>query len=133
MARSSGLLVDFRLPRLKSRDVATARTPSPVSRPTGASAVADVGAPGTFVWSYTRSSNSTRAFLNPVVLTFARLCATLSIFCCWALMPLAAVYSARIIYVLLEVGPAEAGHFGRQPQAGDVRPGTASLSNSLPP
>src|SRR5262245_46394258 len=67
----------------------------------GASAVVDVGAPGTLVWSYTRSSNSTRAFLKPVVLTFARLCATLSMFCCWALIPLAAVYSARIISMLL--------------------------------
>jgi hypothetical protein len=73
------------------------RVPRPTSSPTGDSASVDVGVPGACTCSYTRSSNSTRLFLKPEVLTFARLWATLSMFACCAVMPLAAVYNARIM------------------------------------
>src|SRR5688500_7363133 len=49
------------------------------------------------------SSNSTRAFLNPAVFTFARLWAMLSILACCAFMPLAAVYKARITVFVLSL------------------------------
>ena len=52
---------------------------------------ADVSLPAAVSCWYTRSSNSTRLFLKPVVFTLARLCATLSMFCCCAFIPLAAV------------------------------------------
>ena len=57
--------------------MATTRTPVPRIRPVGAAVSCDVGRtdlPLTF-W-YSRSSNTARSFLKPVVLTLARLCET---------------------------------------------------------
>src|SRR6185436_8622612 len=46
------------------------------------------------VWRATRSVKLTRAFLKPVVLTLARLLAMASTLCCWACMPVAAIWRA---------------------------------------
>src|ERR1700691_2322658 len=46
------------------------------------------------------SWNSSRSWRKPVVEELARLLAMVSRFSCWALMPLAAVYKARIILFL---------------------------------
>ena len=55
------------------------------------------GRPGCIMLWYSRSWNCARRILKPAVLALARLWAMLSTFICCAVMPLAALYSARIM------------------------------------
>jgi len=55
------------------------------------------GVPAALMVWYKRSSNSARCFLKPVVLTFAKLLATVSIFDCCVFIPVAAVHKLLTI------------------------------------
>src|SRR5882672_503114 len=69
------------------RGVATGFTPVPICRPVGNCVCCDELAPAWRTFWYSKSSNCTRARLNPVVLTLARLLATTSSCVCCASMP----------------------------------------------
>src|SRR5512137_401086 len=97
MARSSGFFVATISPWAKERVVVPVRTPRPTWSGLGAAPPAASGAPALWIVSESRSSNSARTFLKPVVLTLARLLETTSIRSCWASMPVAAVKSERSI------------------------------------
>ena len=96
MARSSGLFELIMSPGWKDLVVETVRTPRPTCNAEGCPPPpAALGGPDERMVSESRSSNSARLFLKPVVLVFARLWAITSIFVCWASIPVAAVYSER--------------------------------------
>src|SRR5690348_12916003 len=97
MATSYGFCVPIMSPWPIPRVVLPVRTPSPIC--SGAGCPPPRG-PAGVAWtmvSDSRSWNSARVFLKPVVFALARLLAMVSIFNCCASIPVAAVYSDRNI------------------------------------
>src|SRR5690348_13121972 len=97
MATSFELPVCSRLPWVWMRSVATGRTPEPICRPAGSTFCMSLRPPAWRMFWYSRSWNTARDFLNPLVLTFARLLAITSILVCCASRPVLAVQSDLII------------------------------------
>src|SRR3989344_6528511 len=114
MARSLELLVCSRLPWVCRRSVATSRTPVPTCKPEGRRVSVLLWAPGWRTFWYTRSSNTARERLKPLVLTFARLLAITSICPCWASSPVFAVHSDRIIVRFLVYSTGRSALQGKQ-------------------
>ncbi len=73
------------------------RTPVPRFRPVGETVSCEVAAPTCRTFWYSRSSNTARSFLKPVVLTLARLCemVVMRVFC--ASSPVLAAHSAEFM------------------------------------
>ena len=99
MATSSGFEVWFSDPWVMMTSVAADLVPSPICRP---APTVDwlCAAPGVTRFWYTMSWNCSRSCRNPVVDELARLLAIVSRFICCALIPLAAVYNALIMFLL---------------------------------
>ena len=74
--------------------VATTRTPVPTCRPDGSCVSCDVAAPTCRTFWYSRSSNTARPFLKPLVLTFARLFDVTVMRVCCASSPVLAAHRA---------------------------------------
>src|SRR5229473_4328726 len=98
IARSKGWSVFLISPALKILELPATAVPIPMRPIAGRSATAD-GA--TCTWRYKRSSNETRLRLKPVVLTLARLFATVSMLSCCAFIPVAPMYRESIMVGLL--------------------------------
>jgi len=97
MARSSSFLVICSSPSLKFLETATGRVPWPIWMPVGTWVFSDEEEPGGRMVSYSRSWNSARLRLKPVVATLAMLLAITSMFTLWACIPDAADHMLRII------------------------------------
>src|SRR5690606_2215020 len=95
MATSSALPVLFRPPCAWFFSVATTRTPVPRFSPVGATVSCEVAEPTCFTFWYSRSSNTARSFLKPVVFTLARLCEMTVMRVCCASSPVFAAHSAE--------------------------------------
>src|SRR5579871_1243537 len=93
----------------------------PTLRPVGAWVFCEVAAPTCERFWYSRSSNTARLFLKPVVLTLARLFAVTVIWVCWASSPVFAAHSAGSISVdLCWMRDASAGSAGLQQLGGGL-------------
>src|SRR5512139_730084 len=79
--------------------------------PVGAAVSCEVAAPTWRTFWYSRSSNTARSFLKPLVLTFARLWETTVMRVCCASSPVLAAHSAEFI------GSSPSLH-GQQPRRG---------------
>src|SRR5512135_1390835 len=79
------------------RSVATGRTPVPICKPEGICVCCDDCAPGWRRFWYSRSSNTARERLKPLVLTLARLLEITSICVCCASRPVFDIQSERIM------------------------------------
>src|SRR5690606_994368 len=101
MATSSALPVLLSPPWVWFFSVATTRTPVPRFRPVGATVSCDVAEPTCLMFWYSRSSNSARAFLRPVVLTLARLCGITGMRVCCASSPVLAAHAAECMLLVL--------------------------------
>jgi len=91
---SSGLPVLVRLPWLCSFSVATTRTPVPMEKPLGSCVSCVELAPTWLMFWYSRSSNTARSRLKPVVFTLAMLLDTTSMRVCCASRPVLAIHRA---------------------------------------
>src|SRR5690606_23547473 len=97
IATSMALSVWIMPPWVNSFSVATTRTPVPRLMPVGSSVSCEVCPPDWRTFWYSRSSNTARPCLNPVVLTVARLFDTTDILVCCASSPVLAIHSAWFI------------------------------------
>src|SRR4051812_5683412 len=79
------------------RSVATARAPVPICRPEGSVVCCDDWEPGWRTFWYSRSSNTARERLKPLVLTLARLLVMTSRLVCCASRPVLAMNRERIM------------------------------------
>src|SRR3569833_139131 len=103
MATSLSLLVCCRLPCVKISSVETGRTPVPICKPEGNCVCCEDCAPGwRMVW-YSKSSNTARERLKPLVLTLARLLEMTSICVCCASRPVFEIHSERIMFFSSDV------------------------------
>src|SRR3569833_3171595 len=103
MATSLSLLVCCRLPCVKIRLVETGRTPVPICKPEGNCVCCEDCAPGwRMVW-YSKSSNTARERLKPLVLTLARLLEMTSICVCCASRPVIEIHRERIMFFSSDV------------------------------
>src|SRR5690606_17998643 len=100
-AMSSGCSVVCSVPVVKIFWVPATRTPVPSCRPEGSWLSWLLWPPGCWRIWYSRSSNSARSRLKPVVETFARLLEIVVRFMSWADRPVFATQSAGSICALL--------------------------------
>ena len=85
---------------MNSLAVAATRTPVPVDMPVGSWVCSELAPPGwRWVW-YSRSWNSARSRLKPVVLTLARLLEITAMRVCCASRPVRAIHNAWVMAVL---------------------------------
>src|SRR3569623_71288 len=113
MATSLALLVCCRLPCVKIRSVDTGRTPVPICRPDGNCVCCEDCAPGwRRVW-YSKSSNTARERLKPLVLTLARVLEMTSICVCCASRPVFEIHSERIMLFSSDKVLCRRRHFRR--------------------
>src|SRR3569832_2744691 len=103
MATSLSLLVCCRLLFVIFLSVDTGRSPVPICKPVGNCVCCEDCAPGwRMVW-YSKSSNTARERLKPLVLTLARLLEMTSICVCCASRPDFEIHSERIMFFSSDV------------------------------